>query len=349
MRIEIDMYHPGIPGFDATYRFQVFYTATTKEHCLTTAEFYLECNVPEIEIYGDKVTVPAAFKDNTDITEAIITAYHRKDRAINVSYVLPIKRWDRTISDEFDGDSLNKEMWTINAPYSFEQVGDGKGFSNSEETVNIVDGNLVMHFQKAKNPRLMQDGTYKMPDYNLGSCVSTFNQKFGCFQTSMLLPGEGAPGCNPAFWLIPAGKGYNKAFFGRHTDGPLKNKYCGEIDIIEYSPQWVPAKYVATDHWWDGVDKYTEGDSKYYEYQPLWKDYVNIALVWTEDALYYYCDGQLVRSVLNLDTSESEAARVYLSLGASGYGEKNSTWIGHFTDENIDKAKTYFDYVRLFK
>lgn len=351
--------HPGIVGYDVEYLFSVYAETEYDTTRITMDDVKLYCNNENIKIDGNKVTVPAEFKDNTDIQGIKIYAELKSNPEIKTFYPLMIKNWTKTLEDNFDGDSLDANVWSVAKSWNLSDIPSNDGVTRTvasglEDTVSVKNGNLVLKFLKntAGEKVLTKNNTWVTPDYSGGSIDSSgkFSQRYGLFMTSMKVPGEGSGGVNPAFWLLPSSDTWGKAFFAQQRSGSNANQYLGEIDVIEYSAQWLPAKYQATDHWFTGIETGHVDNDVRVESPLLWKDYNNFASVWTPNSVYYYYNGKLVKQVKNLTSIDEEQAYLLYSMGSSGYGSEDAaTWTGWFTDDMLDTMVAYVDYVKVFK
>lgn len=75
--------------------------------------------------------------------------------------------------------------------------------------------------------------------------------------------------------------------------------------------------------------------------------YNNIATVWTENALYTYFNGELVKTTHGLSADEKKAYMI-LSYHTPGYGNEPG-WTGSITEADLDKTVYYYDYVKVFQ
>ncbi len=351
--------HPGVVGYDVEYLFSIYAETEYDTTRITIDNVNLYCNNKNIKIDGNKVTVPAKFKDNTDIQGVKIYAELKSNPEIKTFYPLMIKNWTKTLEDNFDGDSLDTNVWSITKPFNLSNVSSKDGVTRTvasgvEDTVSVKDGKLVLKYLKntAGKEVLTKDGKWITPDYSGGAIDSSgkFSQRYGLFVTSMKVPGEGSGGVNPAFWLLPTSGNWGKAFFAQQRSGSNVNQYLGEIDIIEYSAQWLPTQYQATDHWFTGIETGHVDNQVRVKSPLLWKDYNNFASVWTPNSVYYYYNGELVKQVKNLTPIDEEQAYILYSMGSSGYGGPDAaTWTGWFTDDLLDTMVAYVDYVKVYK
>lgn len=361
LSIDLRIYqdHPGIVGYDAEYLFQVYAETEYDTVRITMDEVELYCNNGNIKIDGNKVTVPAAFKDNTDIQGIKIYARLKSNQAIKTFYPLMIKNWTKTLEDNFDGDSLDTSVWSVSKSWNLSKIQSNDDIvrtvaSGIDDSVLIKDGKLVLKFIKntAGKQVLTKNNQLVTPDYCGGGIDSSgkFSQRYGLFMTSMKVPGEGSGGVNPAFWLLPTSDTWSKAFFAQQRSGSNAKQYVGEIDVIEYSAQWLPAQYQATDHWFSGIETGHVDNAVRIESHSLWSGYNNLAAVWLPSSIYYYYNGKLVKQVKNLNPMDDEQAYIIYSMGAGGYGSANAaTWTGWFTDDMLDTMIAYVDYVKVYK
>ena len=143
MKIVLEHYHPGVPDFDVTYRFQVYKTSELGKQCrLTTAQYTLSCDEAPLVFNGNLVTVPASFKDNTDKTAVVIKAVTIGPEPEIGEFQLPIKNWKLTMHDDFEGDSLDGKLWNSFGSWNVTDLG-GVTIANSSESLRVHDSILL--------------------------------------------------------------------------------------------------------------------------------------------------------------------------------------------------------------
>ena len=354
IKIKIEHWHPGVPDYDVSYRLQVYQTTPSgKEARLTTAQYDLSCDEAPLIFRGNTVTVPAVFKDNTDKVTVTIKATTRDPEPATAEFQLPIKNWKLTLNEDFEGDTLNDKLWTSLGSWGLTDLG-GVTIANSTESLRVHDSMLTIFYQKANGRETkLRDGRVVKPDVFSSSVdtVGKFEQQFGCYRCSMRIasPETASGACNPAFWLMPPTVKWGEVYLFTQIKGRNAGMGCGEIDIIEYSPQWTPPQYQITDHWWSAPGKGHFDDEAWHYDDSLWDGkFHDYFCVWTESDLYYYFDGVLVKEQHNLQPT-GLPAKVMLSLGSAGHKTANTTWIGHFDIDDLEGMTADFDYVKVYK
>ena len=124
----------------------------------------------------------------------------------------------------------------------------------------------------------------------------------------------------------------------------------GEVDIIETSPYWTKYNAQTAIHTWDkDGNKTADGNEKVLTNANITSntEYVDVACVWTENALYFYYDGVLVRKEA-IKSNSSEKVYPILSMSIAGYNG-NSTWLGSFTDADVPNFASYVDSFSISK
>lgn len=351
LEIRVQQDHPGVAGYDVTYSFTVYCGTTYDKEILAVSDYTLSCAEKAIRIEGNKVTVPASFKDDTDVDGIKIYASYK---GLTTYYPLMIKNWTLTFEDNFDGNSLDPEKWLSNeGQYATqEDLGNGITAAPSDDAATVEDGNLVMRILPAEGHTVTSFGEPIDVDY-ITPRVTTktlFEQRFGLYMSSMKLP-VGSAGSNSAFWLLPSSGGWGKAFFASQRYGRNAGFSVGEIDTIEYSPAWEPTQFQINTHWWNDLT-FGKGGADYHvvvEDDALKNgQYINVATVWTENSIFTYYNGELWDTVRNLEAYEGEKAFMLFTLGAAGYGDYPS-WVGSFTEDDLDEIVTYVDYCRAYR
>ena len=175
-------------------------------------------------------------------------------------------------SDEFNGTSLDENIWTI-------QTGGG-GWGNNElqyytartENLRVEDGNLIIQARKE---------TYENREYTSSRIMSKDKKTFtyGKLEASISLPGGG--GLWPAFWMM-----------GNRGGWPN----CGEIDIMEYVGN-VQNRILGTLH--TVQDRSGSKSSKAYWGTNIEENYHTYGIEWTKeeqkgrDVIRFYVDGNV--------------------------------------------------------
>lgn len=175
-------------------------------------------------------------------------------------------------SDEFNGTSLDENVWTI-------QIGGG-GWGNNElqyytgrtENLRVEDGNLIIQARKE---------AYENREYTSARIMSKEKKTFayGKMEASISLPGGG--GLWPAFWMM-----------GNRGSWPN----CGEIDIMEYVGN-VPNRILGTLH--TVKDRSGSKSSKAYWGTNIEENYHIYGIEWTKeeqkgrDIIRFYVDGEV--------------------------------------------------------
>lgn len=344
MEVRIMQYHPGIPGYDAKYRFRVYYGEEGDLTALMSDEYTLSCNNSNIKIDGDEVVVPASFKDNATVDGIKIYATLKTDKTVKAYYPLMIKSWKQTFVDNFDGAEINRENWKLPSDLvtQISNMGGGKTFTASDDCSYVENGKLVLKIKDGHGAKTNHKTETDFVDARL---ESRFQQRFGCFMASISLSKANGT-C--AFWLMPEGVtwGLDSMFKSLITE-----QNCGEVDILEYSPYWGGDSFQVTEHWFDSLTgNHMGGTAKsvYVNGTELTDgSYNNIATVWTENALYTYFNGELVKTTHGLSADEKKAYMI-LSYHTPGYGNEPS-WTGSITEADLDKTVYYYDYVKVFQ
>lgn len=116
-------------------------------------------------------------------------------------------------SDEFDGNALDLDTWTIEINGSGGGNQERQYYTDRPENLRVEDGNLVIELRKED---------YEKRSYTSGRINSREKKffKYGKFEARISLPSGG--GTWPAFWMM--GNDYKKVGWPK----------CGEIDIIEH-------------------------------------------------------------------------------------------------------------------
>lgn len=254
---------------------------------------------------------------------------------ITAYYPLMIRNWKNVVTDNFDGDSLNGNIWTVFNGNGTEQ-GTGAVAKYNSNALSVNNSNLVMSVVKES------DGTFSIPRI---STVGKYEQTYGLFSAKIKTPKNTKAGVNTAFWLLPSSGSWGTAFIG-----DMGVNSIGEVDIIETSPYWTKYNAQTAIHTWDkDGNKTADSNEKVLTNANITSntEYVDVACVWTENALYFYYDGVLVRKEA-IKSNSSEKVYPILSMSIAGYNG-NSTWLGSFTDADVPNFASYVDSFSISK
>ncbi len=363
MSMGVVMDHPGVPGYDAEYEFRVSAGPEDDMARLDKSLYTLSCSHKEVIVKGNKIILPASFKDNTDADGILIKATYKEDPSVFAYYPLQITKYTTTFADEFneDGTPLDRNLWT-NQEEVYHEYGDMKNGTTNirlDEFCYKKDGNLVMPIVKNTTGEtwMINSGNTKTaftPDY-ISSEVRTdytFAQEFGCFTVKMKGPASSktTAGTNNAFWIMPQNGNWGKTFFFDHNSGKLAGQATGEIDIVERSAAW-NGEWQNTIHTWDpltGKKAAASGSAIVLFDQNLvdggWMEYT---CVWTRDSLYTYLNGELVRAEKDLRSYGTKGYMI-LSNNLNSLNPDNPAWTGYATEADFEDLTVYVDYVRAY-
>ena len=185
--------------------------------------------------------------------------------AFYFSFIVPAvnkDEWTLEFSDDFDGNSLNEEIWQCENAAPAHILS-----SRLAENVTVKDGVMSLKTTKGRTEEYPERewttaNVWVKPEY--------FKQYGGYWQASIKI--NAAKGINNAFWMIGNGS---------------------EIDIAE-------AHYVNsvhTNYHFEGI----QHSENYYSPFDLSEDFHIYALEWTENELIYYFDGKEISRKLNVD------------------------------------------------
>ncbi len=177
---------------------------------------------------------------------------------------LEVDQYQLVWSDEFNGTTLNTNIWRLEQGYIANNELQNYQTSGNHE---VSDGTLKIIARKV-------DDNKEYGSYTSARMISYYGQSFtyGRIEARIKIPS--GVGTWPAFWMLG-----NSIMEG--TSWPA----CGEIDIMEhvgYNPNHVHA----TLHYWDTTSNYTsQGDSIVFEAQNEWVVY---GVLWTADRMQFY-------------------------------------------------------------
>lgn len=332
LKVVLETDHPGVTGYDAVY------TARAYQNGVEISKPVFSTDVSEIAISGNTVTVPASFKDNTSVDGTKLTVTAGDSDKITAYYPLMIRNWENVVTDDFSGTSLDTKIWSVFNGEGTEQ-GTGATANYNANALKVADGNLEIRVVKES------DATFSIPRI---STYGKYEQTYGLFSAKIKTPKNTTAGVNTAFWLLPTSGSWGTAFIGDMGDYSV-----GEVDVLETSPYWQDNRsYNAQTaiHTWDkDGNKTKNGNEKSLTNSNIASNtaYVDVACVWTENALYFYYDGELVRKEA-IKSNPAEKVYAVLSMSIAGYDGKE-TWLGKFADSDVPSLVSYVDSVSISK
>ncbi len=249
-------------------------------------------------------------------------------------------------SDEFDGSSLDTDIWNYEIGTGDWGWGNGESqyYTSREDNLKLSDGQMVITALKE---------SYRGSSYTSARITTAdkLTAMYGRFEALIKLP-EGKSGVWPAYWMLGTGA----------SNWP----YCGEIDIMEYmcstdESSW--KQVLTTYHWNNGSmdDSYythaSHGGTLELGEQPGTK-YRIYGLEWTPDYLIGYVadepnsDNRTTFAKMEIgdyyDRSNGLAAFHYpayfiFNLAVGG------TYVGDNIDANLEQAQMYVEYLRVYQ
>ena len=244
-------------------------------------------------------------------------------------------------ADEFDGEQIDRSVWTYNTGGSGFGNGEMQFYTASQNNAYIEDGNLVIEARREdyegkpfSSARLHTNGRVGF--------------RFGTLEARIKLP-KLDNGLWPAFWML----GDN---FG--VDGWPKS---GEIDILEagfrsaMEDGSVNHAVSGAVHWWHETGTWSDWlQASHAQHvvlaDPLYADYRTYRLDWTPEAVVISVDDT---TVLTMDITAPELSEfrdnpmhILLNLAVGGWNFVEITDPAQITADF--PAKMYVDYVRLY-
>ena len=247
--------------------------------------------------------------------------------------------WKLVWSDEFDGDSLNTNVWT-------RETG-GSGWGNNE----------LQYYTDRTDNSYVSDGTLKIvaKRENYSNCRFTSARlktagkksfKYGKMEARIKVNGGNQDGVWPAFWMM--------------GDDGTAWPWCGELDIMEHANS---RNYVeGTIHWNAGGSSYNTPYNHifwgsysvpaYYYYSDNnngingWHTY---GVIWDENTIKWYVDNNIyLTAYLNDDNAYAFRKNHYFLLNLA-LGSNATGYTGNIAPNDSFKSATMeVDYVRAY-
>ncbi|MBU5317754.1 family 16 glycosylhydrolase [Clostridium bornimense] len=243
--------------------------------------------------------------------------------AIGIVYPLSIYgeyQWNLVWSDEFNGDTLNKDNWI------YDIGGDGWGnnelqyYTDRNENVRVENGHLVIEAKKEE---------YGGMGYTSGRIKTKGLQefKYGRIEAKMKMPK--GQGLWPAFWML-----------GANMDSNIWPT-CGEIDIMEHVNN--AENIHGTIHWdYNGYQTYTGRTKSDIE------EYHIYAIEWDDESIKWFVDDNkyLEANIKNNINGTDEFHKSFFILFNLAVG---GNWPQSPNGNTKFPAKMMVDYVRVYE
>lgn len=268
-------------------------------------------------------------KDSDSKTEAVELSTDVKDEDVPA-----IDGYDLLWHDEFNGTTMNEEIWNYEPHEPGWTNEELQEYTTSTDNVFVNDGHLTLKAIKSE-----KDGA----DYYTSGKVTTQNKKdfmYGKVVVSAKVP-EGQ-GLWPAIWMMPT----DEQHYGQWPK-------CGEIDIMEVLGNDVTTAY-GTLHY--GEPHGEQQGTVVLDSNTFADSYHEFSVEWEPGEFRYYIDNNLYLTVNDWFTAvEGEDEKPYpapfdqtffvqLNLAVGG------TWPGNPDNTtNFDNAEFDIDYVRVYQ
>lgn len=237
--------------------------------------------------------------------------------------------------DEFDGDTLNEEIWTRELREPGWTNHELQEYTDSEDNIFVADGNLVL---KAIKTTLDNGNDY----YTSGKVNSQNKADFMYGKVIVRAKAPEGQGLWPAAWMMPT----DESYYGQWPK-------CGEIDIMEVLGNATDTAY-ATIHY--GEPHGQQQGTRVLENGSYADDFHEYSVEWEPGEMRFYIDDELVltcndwfSAVEGEDEKEYPApfnqsffVQMNLAVGGDWPGDPDET-----TD--FDNAEFLIDYVRVYQ
>lgn len=232
-------------------------------------------------------------------------------------------------NDEFDGKSLDSNIWNYEPHEPGWTNNELQEYTTSEDNVFLKDGKLVIKAIKTS------DG------YTSGKITTKDKKNFTYGKVVARAKAPEGKGLWPAIWMMPQ----DENLYGQWPK-------CGEIDIMEVLGSQTDTAY-GTIHY--GEPHAQQQGTYILDNGTFASDYHDFSVEWEPGEMRFYIDGNLYKTINDWFTADGEDEKPYpapfnqpffvqLNLAVGG------TWPGN-PDEttNFDKAEFDVDYVRVYQ
>ena len=316
-----------IPTGDAVY--EVTAIMTNKNNSISYMGV-ISCSDKDIVIDGLKITIPYEYRQKHNSVK--LTASHRFAN-VSCDFTINFEKWELTFEDNFDGTTLNTDVWNV----WDEKRDNGYAYSKNNSFLD-GKGNLVNRMSVLKEPDPATGQT------KLTSVIETndkFETTYGYFETR-LIPHR-AEGLMGAFWLTCGDMNDKNA----PKDNTAVNG-C-EIDIVEtFFHRKTPSQTIH----WDGYGWYQDENG---EWQTVTKskhlpipameeifdgNYHTFALFWTPEEYIFLVDGEVTNRTSEMGICNQPG---YILISSHFNTEAGELPIGpgEHTDMIVDYVKVY--------
>ncbi len=242
--------------------------------------------------------------------------------------------WKVTLDENFDGDSLNEDIWDVTGPNYW---GQRKLTHWSRNNVILKDGTAILRLEKKPGPHNDDPASGHESEY-AGGILRTYDkwaQLYGYFETRVKLSDKTA--LWPAFWLMPdRGPAAGDQYKRQSTSGKGM-----EFDILEQLTRWGPYRYTIAMHWDDyGKAHKATGTAVYFNPDP--EGYVTAGLLWLPGEAVFYCNGREVARWKNERVS-AEPSSILYTMPIGGWDNE------HYPVDAELPADFVIDYVRVWQ
>lgn len=235
--------------------------------------------------------------------------------------------------DEFDGDSLNKDIWNIDIRMPGATNNELQEYTESPDNVFIRDGKLVLKAIKTQKYG---------KDYYTSGKVSARKKDFMYGKVVVSAKVPKGKGLWPAIWMMPTKENYYGTW-----------PRCGEIDIMEILGNQPHITY-ATVHY--GEPHAQQQGTKVLNDGTTFADgFHEYSVEWEPGEIRFYVDGELIHTVNDWFTALGGKEKPYPApFNQNFYVQMNlavgGNWPGN-PDETTDFSKAEFeiDYVRVYQ
>ena len=246
------------------------------------------------------------------------------------------EEWNLQWSDEFDGSSLNRNVWNVEVNGYGGWNEEHQYYKDGDDTIQVSDGTLKIIGRKQTVWGTDAAGVYKSYDYTSARINTERKVALGNGRIEARIKLPIFTGTFPAFWLM----GNN----GKQWPE------CGEIDIMEA----VNKENIAygTAHWpkkvGTGSDEINSNGGGTYGWNLDLTQWHTYGVERSDTEIKWYVDNRVYHT-LDLTTDAANKAPlkldayILLNLAIGG------SWPGHTIDNSAFPATMEVDYVRYYK
>lgn len=309
-----------LPNSDIIYSISSIITNKDTD-IVTDTSVTISCNDKNVKVDGTTVTIPASYAKSGKLVK--FTARHSGVGAKYDFTIKPDAKWDLVFEDNFDGTTLNTDVWNV-----WDEMRDWR-YSYSKDNIFLDGkGNLINRMS------VSDDYDAETGEGRFTGAITTldkFEQTYGYYEIRMI-PNL-TSGLWSAYWLV----GGDMSDKDAADDGTSQNGF--EVDIVEtYYYRTDPAQTIHWDGYYNDQTK-----SKSFSFPGMSEifdgNYHTFGFRWSPEEYSFFIDGKLTAKTKEMGICDQPA---YMLVSAHfGNAGEMVMQPGEYSDMIVDYVKVY--------